>query len=532
MRKIMLISLFCSFRLFGQNLVFNPGFEIYENLPYSGGQLERSTGWINPSGTSITKPGFGSPDFFHAKCNPVTRVQLPETFSSYITSHNGEAIAGIITLHYYDNREYLQTKLIKPLEEGRRYKVSMWVNNGERYFYGCASSHNLGMLFTTSKVNQVWTLPIEIEPQFKVKYGLWTNSWTQLSFEIEADSSYTYLTIGNFNLNAETSKNSVTDNCTNKQVSYVFIDDVEVLDISPKLLASSDNSICLGDSITLSAWDGSSYTWLEEGVIISHDSVLNVRPTRTTVFTVYDSRDTIHINITVEQPPLFTLGPDSVYCFNNPVTYNFNHEKTDFLWQDGSADSSRTITKKGIYWLQASRGKCQERDTVILDFIPKTVFTLSEDTAICKGDTLNIHGRFIGDSFVYYWNNQYLDTTVKISDEGIYGFTLVDRCEEVDYSFEVNSVWCNCEVYVPNAFSPNKDGINESFGASFNCPIQNYYMVIYSLWGERIFESHNTSVKWDGTFKGEPCQSDLYLYRIMYNNLDKEPVSGAFILMR
>lgn len=75
------------------------------------------------------------------------------------------------------------------------------------------------------------------------------------------------------------------------------------------------------------------------------------------------------------------------------------------------------------------------------------------------------------------------------------------------------------KIYIPNAFSPNQDGINDYFtvlGSDPNVQLINNFSV-YSRWGELVFQAKNFQLndaqnKWDGTFKGEPTAAGIYIY--------------------
>ena len=73
-----------------------------------------------------------------------------------------------------------------------------------------------------------------------------------------------------------------------------------------------------------------------------------------------------------------------------------------------------------------------------------------------------------------------------------------------------------CQLYVPNAFTPNNDGINDKFYPLTGCSFEHYEFLIYNKWGELIFKTTNQTDKWDGKFKGEDCSSDVYVYLITY----------------
>jgi gliding motility-associated-like protein len=91
----------------------------------------------------------------------------------------------------------------------------------------------------------------------------------------------------------------------------------------------------------------------------------------------------------------------------------------------------------------------------------------------------------------------------------------------------------NEELFVPNLFSPNGDGVNEKFEV-FGYGIKDFSMKIFNRWGEKIFESDNQYKSWDGTYKGVLQNPDTYAYvlRVIYLD-DKEVVrKGTITLVR
>lgn len=69
-------------------------------------------------------------------------------------------------------------------------------------------------------------------------------------------------------------------------------------------------------------------------------------------------------------------------------------------------------------------------------------------------------------------------------------------------------------VYLPNAFTPNGDGVNDVFSASLYNPCETYDIVIYNRWGEKIWSSDLRELSWDGTFSGLASPSGIYVYQI------------------
>lgn len=74
-------------------------------------------------------------------------------------------------------------------------------------------------------------------------------------------------------------------------------------------------------------------------------------------------------------------------------------------------------------------------------------------------------------------------------------------------------------LYVPNAFSPNNDGINDTFQPK-GYGIRKFNLMIFDRWGEKLFTSDDFSKVWDGTFKGEICKEDTYVWRIVATGPD------------
>ena len=68
-------------------------------------------------------------------------------------------------------------------------------------------------------------------------------------------------------------------------------------------------------------------------------------------------------------------------------------------------------------------------------------------------------------------------------------------------------------IYVPNTFTPNGDGMNDTFGVTGEA-IKEFSMVIYDRWGQKIFETEDANLQWDGTYNGTKAQQGSYAYTL------------------
>ena len=85
--------------------------------------------------------------------------------------------------------------------------------------------------------------------------------------------------------------------------------------------------------------------------------------------------------------------------------------------------------------------------------------------------------------------------------------------------------------YVPTAFTPNNDGVNDNF-QGYGTYIKNYEMGIYNLWGQLVYHTTDYSKPWDGTSKGRPVPVGTYYYVIDLKT-GKEPiVTGSVTIIR
>lgn len=92
----------------------------------------------------------------------------------------------------------------------------------------------------------------------------------------------------------------------------------------------------------------------------------------------------------------------------------------------------------------------------------------------------------------------------------------------------------NCNLFVPNVFSPNGDGKNDKFSPLTKCEFEQYQFSVFNRWGNVVFKSSDPSEKWDGKFKGSDCSTGVYSYLVFYKFplVNSEKVHGSVTLVR
>ena len=137
----------------------------------------------------------------------------------------------------------------------------------------------------------------------------------------------------------------------------------------------------------------------------------------------------------------------------------------------------------------------------------------------------------------YLWNTGSTSSFIVIDTAGEYSVivTSYDGCKSTD---TVHVLWDTSPFILPNAFTPNGDGLNDTYGVIARYTYAKLYSLsIFNRWGQKIFESSNISGTWDGTYNGSPCTPGSYIVRVAYREYDNQlPVTkiqqGTVMLIR
>lgn len=164
---------------------------------------------------------------------------------------------------------------------------------------------------------------------------------------------------------------------------------------------------------------------------------------------------------------------------------------------------------------------------VEIDF-PPTDFPLGEYGLYRKDITDSFNEVFSSSS------SSHTDTTIPPGTaEVCYRLAYRDRCGNLSELSEEICIVLSSSLGIPNAFSPNGDGINDIFKINDGI-YANFNILIYNRWGNLVFHSVDPSQGWDGQFEGQPATSGTYLYRISFQNADNLLITktGSFVLIR
>jgi gliding motility-associated-like protein len=98
-----------------------------------------------------------------------------------------------------------------------------------------------------------------------------------------------------------------------------------------------------------------------------------------------------------------------------------------------------------------------------------------------------------------------------------------DTLQATYRAIDCDTLQPTCALFIPTAFSPNADGLNDDFSPITSCSFQTYRLEIFNRWGQLLFETDSSTDTWNGTFRGKDCPSGVYVYKLTYQ-VGQEPL--------
>jgi gliding motility-associated-like protein len=327
---------------------------------------------------------------------------------------------------------------------------------------------------------------------------LWSTGSTDSMLVINAPGTY---------------KVTITDACGTVAIDSIIISGNAGLSIS----LGNDINFCKGDSALLDAGPGfARYQWNtgSTAATIVVKAQGNYVVTGTTSFGCVASDTLVVLN--VWDNPMVNIAGKNYVCAGGTQLLS-SGSFTTYLWQDGSTASTYSASGLGTYSLLATdtRG-CKASDTFVISTIkPLPANFLFADTAICSYETIELKAN---SSFSkYQWNTGAQSATIAVSTAGLYWLEVTDsnQCIGRD-SIQVLPKACITGFFVPNAFSPNGDGLNDTFKPLIYGDVVSYQFTIYNRWGVALFQTTDSKKGWDGTLNQIEQQGNVFIWTCQY----------------
>jgi gliding motility-associated-like protein len=237
-------------------------------------------------------------------------------------------------------------------------------------------------------------------------------------------------------------------------------------------------------------------------------------------------------------------GNTNVYSFDGNVSSAYQSPAyqwqvstdTGSTWKDIPGATSLTYTRipttPGRYWYRLA--VLEEKDlgvlgcriasnAVVINVHPNPVVNAGPDRVMLAGDSIILTAKAEGERLKYSWmpgifmnNAGALSPVIKpvqdinytLAAESAYG------CKNQDETF----IKVVEDIFIPNAFTPNGDGKNDTWKIPFLDPAFGGEVTLFNRYGKVIYQTRAATVLWDGTIKGAPQASGTYIYIVSIKN--------------
>ncbi len=322
----------------------------------------------------------------------------------------------------------------------------------------------------------------------------------------------------------------------------------------PNPIATSSGPVCVGGNAQFFVSEGTSFEWRKpNGDLFSTDKnpVLNqVTLADNGVYTVKISTNgctnTSQTTLNVLPPPTATVNISSTSICESASVQLQAGGGTSYKWFPAEGLSNPNIAnplatpkKSTTYTVTVSNGACSATQTSTLNVIKNPVANAGPDQKIFKGKSVTLNGKIEGSKgdVQYFWTPaDYLDDPTKLNP-------VATPPADITYTLHVTSL-TGCqpnsdqvfikvypEIIIPNSFTPNNDGVNDTWDIPAAAAFPNMQLKVINRYGQVVYQNNGLFKAWDGKYNGKELPAAPYYYTLYFNE-DFKTYSGWVMLIR
>jgi len=256
-----------------------------------------------------------------------------------------------------------------------------------------------------------------------------------------------------------------------------------------------------------------------------------------------------------------TVSADFTYnidygCTSDKVSYfhpakdgvNYWEWKLDEGQQSNeqNPEATYTVFNEKQVELVVSNGFCNDTTSQTIQLLNAIAadFTVVEEN--CPNEPIQFTSQSIGHQLTYQW--AFGDGNTASTENPRHIYSIPARETVYNVRFTVTDLWgcqqtvqkpiriyTSCQILVPNAFTPNGDGLNETIAPLNAIKAEQVEFSIYNRWGQLIYKTQNWRKGWDGKISGKLQPTGVYVWTLSYVNRDtkqKIQEKGTFVLIR
>lgn len=315
--------------------------------------------------------------------------------------------------------------------------------------------------------------------------------------------------------------------CTGSTTVLVAVWPLPNIGVTPSI-----NNICRGDSVLLQLSGGLNYTWMpNQFIAMQGNNAAYVFPNQSLIYTItgYDINNCSNTASTVvnvySQPDIMITSVGLGICVGDSATLsamggiNYTWEPAATVYPNTGNPVHAFPTQTTIYTVTGTNANgCTNTATYDVYVSNMSDFKVVKNRDIECG--FNQSQLFASGADIYSWwpstglsNTNSATPIVQIDETTTYYVTGVKgNCLFTD-SITVFVYKNNDEsVFMPNAFSPNGDGVNDCVKPKHQANFMHYYFAIYNRFGNKVFSTYNPNDCWNGQYKYKDADVGVYFY--------------------
>jgi gliding motility-associated-like protein len=233
--------------------------------------------------------------------------------------------------------------------------------------------------------------------------------------------------------------------------------------------------------------------------------------------------------ISVGQRPIINAGADFEVCADTAAFPLSGYSPQGGVWS-GSGVTSSGIFDPSISGIGSNRltytinGACRNESFITAVVLPLPDVNAGTDKTLpCDNSTVTLDGSSLTFGALYNWSNELGNRdTVSTSEVGSYILVVINQlsgCKASDEVVVFPKSGCGTVLAMPTAFTPNGDGKNDVYKPVYTSTPDNFEIRIFNRWGEKVFETNDINVGWDGTYKDSAATTETYTWTITYTSV-------------
>lgn len=305
-------------------------------------------------------------------------------------------------------------------------------------------------------------------------------------------------------------------------------------------------------NLTASVAGATAYSWSTKGLDVNDSVDYNIKtgaaiaintPGRYWVFAKIGNQcevvDTIIVRYRGDKQLNFN---DTSICKGNTLILDADFGTGTYKWesfppqrddQNNTNQSTYYVYNPGLYSVTATVGHCVFKDSLHVFFNDSLQLALPRDTTLCLGETLVIHP--VTNTNDFTWQDGTKSPTFVATQTNQIRIAAQNGCGKDTATMNIVFENCPCSLLLPNAFTPNGDGVNDYFRPLHACDMKDYNMTVFDRYGEKIYFTKDPLLGWDGKIKTKSFNPGIFVWIIQYTRQStgqRVEKKGSVLLLR